>query len=265
MNSKLKVLLVIALAVGVAGYVVAASSTRRKLEAKLSGSLGRPVSVRSASFLLPPAVKLHGVEVPPSETSPWGLQAATLVLRPGARPREKRFEVAGRLAHKDHGDLGAIKANGARIEGGPVDATVHWTGAELAKLAPHLQPVLGVAPVRGTADVESKLTLHRGVVMAHNTVTAAGVAFAGNEPTTLGPDGNRLIELLRDKEGKVHISFIVAGEPGKQLDWSDLAAGAMREAMRQAMSRSILQVMSDSDQGRPVEERMRNKLDTLDR
>ena len=49
------------------------------------------------------------------------------------------------------------------------------------------------------------------------------------------------------------------------MDWSDLAAGAMREAMRQAMSRSIQQVLSDTEQNKPVEELMRKKLDTLDR
>ena len=266
MKSYLKLLLVIALAVGVAGYFAAASSTRDKMERELSASLGRSVKVKSASFILPPAVKLQGVEVPAADGSSWSLHGATLVLRSGGRPRERQFELSGRLGHTDYPDLGAVNAVGTCIkDGGPIDATVRWTGADLPKLAPYLQPVLGVAPVRGTADVETQLTLHQGIVMAHNSVTATGVAFAGAEPTTLGPDGNRLIELLRDKEGKIHLSFIVTGKLGEKLDWSDLTTGAMREAMRQAMSRSILQVMSDTEQNRPVEERMRRKLDTLDR
>lgn len=195
----------------------------------------------------------------------WNLRAISFALRPGSRPREQEFALSGRLDDRNGRPSGTVEARGTSFPGGPIDAVVKLSYGDLVELAPYLRRVLGTAPSRGAVEVETRLTLHQGVLMAHNDLTATGVLFSDNQPTTLGPDGNRLVELLKDREGKIHLSFIVAGKPGEKMDWSDLAAGAMREAMRQAMSRSIQQVLSDTEQNKPVEELMRRQLDTLDR
>lgn len=195
----------------------------------------------------------------------WNLRAASFSIRPGSRPLEREFVLSGRLDDRNGRPLGTVEARGTSFPGGPIDAVVKLSYGDLVELAPYLRRVLGTAPSRGSVEVETRLTLHQGVLMAHNDVTATGVLFSDNQPTTLGPAGNRLAELLKDREGKIHLSFIVAGTPGKKMDWSDLAAGAMREAMRQAMSRSIQQVLTDTEQSKPVEELMRRQLDTLDR
>lgn len=195
----------------------------------------------------------------------WNLRAISFAMRPGSSPREQEFALSGRLDDRNGRPSGTVEARGTSFPGGPIDAVVKLSYGDLVELAPYLRRVLGTAPSRGAVEVETRLTLHQGVLMAHNDLTATGVLFSDNQPTTLGPDGNRLVELLKDQEGKIHLSFIVAGTPGKKMDWSDLAAGAMREAMRQAMSRSIQQVLSDTEQSKPVEELMRRQLDTLDR
>ena len=195
----------------------------------------------------------------------WNLRAVSFALQPGTRPREQEFSLSGRLDDRNGHPLGTVEARGTSFPGGPLDADVTLSYGDVAELAPYLRRVLGTAPSRGAVQVETRLTFHQGVLMAHNDVTATGVLFSDNQPTTLGPDGNRLVELLKDREGKIHLSFIVAGKPGEKMDWSDLAAGAMREAMRQAMSRSIQQVLTDTDPDKPVEELMRKKLDSLDR
>ncbi len=264
---KLKwVLWLIAIA-AVAGITLAGvSSLRGRMQAELTAVCGRPVTVRSAVLTLPPAVRLVGVELPAirgEERLP--LRVDSIEVRPGARPRERRFSLSGRLEDGQGKKLGGVNAQGTYLIGGPIDAEVALTYDDLGDLAPYLRKVLGSAPARGSMEMQTRLTVHEGVLMAHNDVTATGVAFAGNEPTTLGPAGNRLLELLRDKEGKVHLSFIVAGKLGGEMDWSDLSAGAMRDAMRQAMSRSIQQVLTDTEQNKPVEELLRRKLDSLDR
>ncbi len=267
MKRQLKLLgWLIVITTAAAGYLAAASSLRGRMQAELTAAAGRPVTVRGARIVLPPAVRLLGVElpaVPGAARLPLGVDY--LLVRPGARPRERGFTLSGRLEDGQGGSLGRFSARGTFFKEGPVDAEVSFTGANLENLAPYLRQVLGVAPSGGAMEMRTRLTLYRGVLMAHNEVSASGVVFSGNEPTTLGPDGNRLVELLKDREGKVHLSFVVAGKLGQKMDWSDLAAGAMREAMRQAMSRSIQQVLTDTEQRRPVEELLRKKLDTLDR
>ena len=242
-------------------YLATSAFLRGRMQAELTAVCKRPVTVRSAYWVLPPAVRLAGVEAPAiqgEERPP--VRIDSLVVHPGVRPRERRFAVSGRLAQ------GRFQAEGTYLIGeGPIDAQISLQYGDLANLAPYLRKVLGTALARGSMEMVSRLTVCQEVLMAHNDVTANGVLFSDNQPTTLGLDGNRLVELLKDREGKVHLSFIVAGKLGQNLDWSDLAAGAMREAMRQAMSRSIQQVLSDTEQQKPVEELMRKKLDTLDR
>ena len=196
----------------------------------------------------------------------WNLRGVSFALRPGVRPEEREFALAGRLEDSEGRPLGKVEARGTAFPDGPIDAVVKLSYGDLGKLAPYLRRLLGTAPARGSMEMETRLTMLQGVLMAHNEVMATGVFFSDDQPTTLGPEGNRLVELLKDPEGKIHLGFDVKGELGKKrMDWSDLAVGAMREAMRQAMSRSIQQVLSDTEQQKPVEELLRKKLDTLDR
>lgn len=267
MKNKLKLLgCLIGLVAAVGICLAAASSFRRELESTLTGLSRRPVRIRSAYLTFPPGIRLIGVEVlaVPGEARP-PLRIDSLAVRPGGRPRERRFTLSGHLEDEQGKALGRFNAQGTFFREGPVDAQIALTYPDLSRLSAYLRQVLGAAPDRGAMEMKTRLTLFQEVLMAHNEVTATGVSFPSSELTTLGLDGNRLVQLLKDKEGKVHLSFIVAGKLGEKLDWSDLAAGAMREAMRQAMSRSILQVMSETEQKKPVEELMRRKLDTLDR
>ena len=267
MKNKSK-LFVCAIGIGIAGalYLAAGSWLRGEMERSLSAACGRPVKVRSIYPVPPLAVRLAGVEIPPiegEERSPLGVDS--LKVWPGRGPGQRAFALEGRLADGRGGELGKVSVRGGYIRNGPLDAEVTVDYADIVKLSSYLEKILGTAPIRGSMRMETRLTLHQGVLMTRNEVEAAGVAFSGNVPTTLGPDGNRLVELLRDPQGKVHLTFIVAGKPGEKMDWSDLAAGAMREAMRQAMSHSIQRVLSETEQQKPVEELMRKKLDTLDR
>lgn len=346
---KLKwILWVVAIAAAVGFYLVAVSSLRGRMEAQLSAACKRPVTIQAVQIVLPPAIRLTGLEVPAmrgEDRSPikvdsiqarlaasawgqgqpggdlevshpqiyiewtqqakelsalgvspvalpsgtpiaqarihggeltfvdrlavpnvfWNVRDLSFAIRPGVRPQEREFALSGRLDGTEGPPLGRVEARGTAFPGGPVDAVVKLSYGDLGKLAPYLRPVLGTAPSRGAVEVETRLTLYQGVLMAHNDMKATGLFFTDTQPTALGPDGNRLVELLKDREGKIHLSFIVARKPGEKTDWSDLAAGAMREAMRQAMSRSIQQVLSDTEQNKPVEELLRRKLDTLDR
>ena len=195
----------------------------------------------------------------------WEVRDLALAARADWKSGPCVFEGTGALADGMAGGKGRLKLDGSAVlPRGPVDASVSLTHGRVGELAPYLRQVLGTAPSRGTVEVASRVTLHGGVLMSKNDVSASGVGFPTDEPTVLGPDGNRLVQLLRSPDGKVSLSFVMTGEVGKGLDWSDLAAGAMREAIQQAMARGIQRVLSDTEQ-QPVEEAVRKGLDSLGR
>lgn len=195
----------------------------------------------------------------------WEIQRLVLSAQADWRTGRCAFDGAGSLGDGAPPGKGDLKLQGSAVlPWGPVDAVITLSHGEVGDLAPYLRQVLGTAPDRGMAQVQSRVTLHGGVLVAQNNVTAARVVFPTSDPTVLGPDGNRLVQLLKGPEGTVQLSFIVTGELGKGLDWSDLAAAAMREALQQAMARGIQRVLSDTEQ-QPVEEAVRKGLDSLGR
>lgn len=195
---------------------------------------------------------------------PWEVRHFALVGQADWRTGRCTFEGVGSLADGNV-EKGELKLQGSAVlPHGPMDAEVFLVHQQVGELAPYLRQVLGTAPSQGAAEVTSRVTLHGGVLMSRNDVSVSGVVFPTDEATVLGPDGNRLVQLLRGPEGEIRLSFIMTGELGKGLDWSDLAAGAMREAVQQAMARGIQRVLSDTEQ-QPVEEAVRKGLDSLGR
>ena len=79
----------------------------------------------------------------------------------------------------------------------------------------------------------------------------------------LGPSGNKLVEMLQEKDGKVHLSFAVEGKAGPGFDWQGTISSKVQEALRQAMSRSILKSLGDSEQN--VGEHVRKGIESLGR
>ncbi|MCM8812203.1 MAG: DUF748 domain-containing protein [Candidatus Omnitrophica bacterium] len=114
-------------------------------------------------------------------------------------------------------------------------------------LAPYIQLAIGAAPSRGTCSINSAITVRGREFSADTKFIGKGILFAMEQPTALGPSGNRLVELLKDREGRVHLTFTIAGKLGEQMDWSGLITGTVREAMRQAMARSIQKVLGSSE------------------
>lgn len=206
----------------------------------------------------------------------WNLRDFQGEVSAAPAPHEYRYKFSGLLvgdtqARPGNGadrrageDLGRVEAEGTWVSGGPFDGKILIQHRGLRMLSPYLRRVLGASPSAGTAELITHLTIHQGVVMAHNDVTAQGLVFPSGASTTLDLEGNRLVELLRDEEGKVHLSFIVAGKLGGKLDWSDLATSALREAMRQALTRSIQKALTDTEV-KPLEELIRRGLESIGR
>lgn len=197
--------------------------------------------------------------VPPTD---WDLRDVRGEVAAASGPGQYHYRFSGRLVGKGGEDLGGVEVEGTWISGGPVEGTLQVRHADLHFLAPYLRKVLGTPPSQGSAELTTHLTLHQGVVMARNDVTAEKVLFPVGAATSLDMEGNRLVELLRDEEGKVHLGFIVAGKLGQKLDWSDLATGALREATRQALSRSIQKMLKETEQVRPAEEVLQEKFES---
>lgn len=195
----------------------------------------------------------------------WNLRDLEGEFAAGQAPGQYRFRFSSRLVTDSAEDIGLLKVEGTWVSGGPLDATLEIRHRNLKVLAPYLCKVLGTPPAKGRAELTTRLTIHQGVVMARNDVIAEEVSFPSDAVTTLDLEGNRLVDLLRDEEGKVHLGFIVAGKLGKKLNWSDMATGALREAMRQAVSRSIQKVLKENEESRPAGEVLQEKFDSTPR
>ena len=195
----------------------------------------------------------------------WNLQDVKLTVQTESGSRGHTYTLASSLGGDAGAHVGDLESEGGFISQGPVDAKITLNHKEIKRLAPYLRQALGTAPSQGAIHLECRLTVHQGVLMAYNDVIATGIVFPTDAPTTLGPDGKRLVQLLTDREGKIHLSFIVTGKLGERLNWSDLATGALREAMRQAMSRSIQRVLDETEQKKPVEEMLRKNMESLGR
>lgn len=185
----------------------------------------------------------------------------------GGSARQYVYSAAGLLKGAENKELGRFEVDGSLTPGGPGEAKLSLGYDRLKTLAPYVRKVLGTAPDQGKVELESRVTFdhERGLIIAENELTAAGVRFPLEEPTKLGPTGNRLVELLSDPQGRVHLSFVVTGRAGEPLDWSDLAAGALREAMRQALARSIRKVLIETEKAAPIEELLREGLKSIGR
>lgn len=196
---------------------------------------------------------------------PWITQDLSFEMEEKSDGRERSFRVAASLLDLSGKKIGSFKADGSVIQGGPVDVTVSLSYQEVARLSPYLRQVLGPTPTQGAVELESRIIVHGGILLAQNQLTASGIRFSTDEPTTLGTEGNRLVELLSDSEGNIQLGFIIKGDLEKKFNWSSLAAGAIREAMRQALARSIQRVLIEVEQVKPLEEELRKSLDSLGR
>lgn len=195
----------------------------------------------------------------------WKVRGGRAELRRGSAAGEYLYRAQGSLEGEPNEPVGNLNVEASLLIRGPVQAKVLLEHRRLERLGPYLLRVLGAVPSRGSLRLESTVTLHAGVLLSHNEVQLEGVVFPTEEPTVLGPSGNRLMELLTNGEGKVRFHFLVTGRLAEGLDASDLAAGAMRESLRQAMSRGIQRVLKQTERTRPVEERLRNEMDSLGR
>lgn len=194
----------------------------------------------------------------------WHVQRFRMDAQLGASPQARSFQGEGVLLGPDRNPVGRFTFDGTRVEEGALEVNVSLTHDQIQILAPYLRGLLGPTPVAGRLDLDSRVQVREGQLTAETQVTASGIRFATGEPTTLGPPGNRLAELLSDADGAVHLGFIVQGPLASEVSWLDLAAGSLREAMRKAMTRSIHRVLIESEQG-PVEDRLRQGLESLGR
>ncbi len=226
--------------------------------ARVSGTTPAPIQrvrIRRGRLQL-----LDEQAVPPT---PWRFQDLEADVRLGGAVLSS-YELDAAIGRADGGEIGRLESQGSFIPDGPFEAKVSFRHDRMKELAPYLREVLGPTPVQGSLELDSRITVFRGVLMAHNQVSASDVRFATEEPTTLGPSGNRLVELLSDREGKVQLGFVVNGRLGQRLDWSDLAAAAMQTSLQQAMARGIQRVLGETEQ-QPLADRLQKGIESIER
>ncbi len=198
---------------------------------------------------------------------PWIFQGMDLSVTSGTIKEQRLFSAAGELGGPSADILGRIQLEGSTLPQGPGEIKLSLGHQKIRILAPYIRKVLGTAPHRGSVELESRITFDatKGLIIAENELTANGIHFPDDQPTRLGPDGNRLAELLSDPEGNIHLGFVVTGKRGEPLDWSDLVAGALRQAMRQALARGIRDALVDSEQVKPLEDLIQKGIESLGR
>ncbi len=183
----------------------------------------------------------------------------------GNKPQSYLVSAIGSLEADPARSIGSVEIDGEFVPAGTTQMKVSITQTEIERLAPYIRQIIGVAPSQGSCAIKSAATLQNGAVVAHVDLTAHGIMFPTNEETIFGLAGNRLVELLKDKDGSIHLAFDVKGRLGESLDWSNATTAAFREAMRQALSRSIQNVLTDVEERRPVEELLQRGMESLGR
>ncbi len=341
---------IIAVGILVGGYVAGMSVFKEKIEASLTGMIGKPVKIRSVQGTLSPGLVLRGISLehaqegsarfsvsqaalrfsflsllkgqvgfdlelirplfsvereadgklklpawiqavsagrrPPaiplvrlrvrngkfifmdrtvSPEFPWILKEAALSLKQSGTPGVYLYSLLATVDSPEEKPVGKLSANGSlSFADRMADAKVTAEHGALEYLLPYIRPLLGTAPSRGRCSFVSKVVIRDGMLTSETDFTGRDIVFAMEQPTVLGPSGNRLVELLKDKDGAVHMVFTVTGKIGEQMDWSGLVSGAVREAMRQAMTRTIQKALGDSEQG-TVSESVRKGIESLGR
>ena len=197
----------------------------------------------------------------------WVLKDLTVDLSPGPRLGGYSLAASASLETGANEVVGRLQVEGEILPDAALptyEGKITISHEKIWHLAPYIRPVLGASPSEGACIFETNISLQEGRIIAQNTLQAKGVRFPTEEPTVLGPNGNKLVSLLKDSDGSIQLSFVVMGKLGEKLNWNDLMAAALRQAMRQAMTRSIQKVLTDTEV-KPVEELIRKGLESLGR
>lgn len=194
----------------------------------------------------------------------WTFRNISAGVSPSHHPGEYLYTVFGTITDAHKKPVGQCEISGHFFLVGTTEATISFKEMDLPFLAPYVNLVLGTAPSQGTCTLVSRVSAYQGALVADSTLSASGVAFPTEKPTLLGPTGNRLVELLRDSTGTIHLSFLLTGRPGEPLNWSTLTAGTIQESVRQGLAKGIQNVLSSTEQ-QPVEESVRRGMESLGR
>ncbi len=175
------------------------------------------------------------------------------------------YSISGILFDDSGKEQGTLTVDGSGVVDQHLEIHSILEHSDVRKISGYFRDVLGAMPDQGSLKMESRITIKNGVALAHNEVTAENLRFPVDAQTTIGMDGNRLVQLLSDAEGKFHLAFNVTGKLGENMDWSDLAASAMRETLQQAMARGIQKALESNNDAMPASESLQNSMDSLGR
>ena len=234
-------------------------------EAFLSLIKRRPVFPRSAVFLHRVRARDGEIVFIDRRVSPetkWTVRNVSLSA--GLDPKKKGYRFS-LLALLDGAQPSATLEFGGEMvldETGKIKmALTDWPAQ---KFAPYLRDILGVAPSQGICTIESVLILHKKMLTSSTTLVGRGLLFPGAEQTVFGLPGNKLIELLKDKEGNVHLKFDVGGSLNDSTDWPSLIQEAFGESIHQAMTANLQNLLSDVEK-KPVVDVIQNEGESLSR
>lgn len=193
------------------------------------------------------------------------LRDLTVNMKPDRKPGQWIYTASGRLQGESKQPLGQLEAKGELYPSALSEANVSVRYEDLGRLSAYLRRILGTAPSRGALQLTSVLRLMERELLSDHQLEATGVVFPTDEPTALGPPGNRLVQLLEDSKGVVHLSFVVRGRLGGPLDWSGLMGATLRESLHQALARNIQKTLTEAEPPRSMEESIRRGIESLGR
>ena len=249
---------------GLAGRLPSRSAFKR------GGFLFNRLRVRDGEIIL-----VDQRVTPPVE---WRVKDLSVSVRSGPQPGGYSYSILGdwqdeshqpqgngeASSSRSHEQVGKLQVNGQLLADRTIRAKVSFSHDKLEDLAPYARRLLGAAPARGAVQISGTVTLKQGELSADTELTASGVRFATEEPTLLGPPGNRLAELLQDRSGQIRIPFPIKGSLQGQ-GWADLLTVSLKEALRQELARGIQRALTEAEPPRSVEEFLRRESESSPR
>ncbi|PIQ82126.1 MAG: hypothetical protein COV76_05135 [Candidatus Omnitrophica bacterium CG11_big_fil_rev_8_21_14_0_20_64_10] len=196
-------------------------------------------------------------------TVTWSLQPIEVTVRMDPASQSAHWQVQS-VVSEGGKEIGAITSEGEGKLDGSAKGSFKIRHSALQQLAPYIRPTIGTVPVSGRLTLESRFDLKQGNLQSDNAIAAEGLVFPEGDETLFGTTGNRMVKLLRDRDGVIRLNIPVSGRVETPEDWGRLTSAAVQEALRRALTKTIQNVLTDKAE-QTVGELLNKALESINR
>jgi len=168
-----------------------------------------------------------------------------------------RYQGSGIIRAPEAEAVGEVQLEGETAWDRTTTATATITHRALPLFNPYLRTMIGTDVTAGEGTVRARIQSRGEQVSVPVHVEVHGLAFPPGAMTAIGVPAQQLVQLLQDEQGRLQLDFEVTGRWDQlRVQWDQLIASALQQALRSAMARNVQQVITQglSTLGQPASE-----------